>query len=92
MDHQIYSKQVPRIPNAEELRELSQWIQNLGPDKVEADATVQSAFIAVYDHYITGGVGYSGKLMSVVWDGDPGFFQVFIWDDGKIENTPCDYR
>ncbi|HYH66195.1 MAG TPA: hypothetical protein VD866_15995 [Urbifossiella sp.] len=50
-----------------------------------------SAYTAVYDRYSTGGPGYAGKLMSVVWDGAPSFSDVFTWEDGTMVRSPRDY-
>ena len=50
-----------------------------------------TTYVAVYDHYCTGCTGYYGKLMSVVWDGSPSFFDVFTWKDGKLERSGRDY-
>lgn len=41
----------------------------------------------MYDDYCTGGPGYAGKLLSVVWDGGPSFFDVFTWQGGQMERT-----
>src|SRR5262245_23185168 len=82
----------PRSPNAEELRQLADYLLSLGayePD--DATAIARCAFVAVYDTYCTDCPGYCGKLMSVVWGGAPSFFDVFVWEDGKMLRSGSDY-
>jgi hypothetical protein len=76
--------QTPRLPTEQELRELTTWYSDLGPEYDEAARTVQCACIAVFDRYITDGPGYAGKLMSVVWGGSPESISVFTWDNGEM--------
>lgn len=80
----------PRSPNADELRQLADWLQSHGHDEYAAEIATY-AYVAVYDHYTTDSPGYAGKLMSVVWSGSPTFFDVFTWEDGKIERGDRDY-
>lgn len=80
----------PRPPNPNELRQLADWLRGQGYDREDADSTAGSAFVAVYDHYTTGGPGHAGKLMSVVWDGSPSFFDVFTWEGGGMARTGRD--
>ncbi len=70
----------PRAPNAEELRQLTGWLASEG----YIDETVNCAYVAVHEHYVSGCPGYAGKVMSVVWDVSPSFFDVFIWEKGRI--------
>jgi hypothetical protein len=82
----------PRSPNDEELQLLAGWLLGQGfIDQEDAIGTARSAYVAVYDAYCTGCPGYAGKLMSVVWDGAPSFFDVFIWNNGKMERSGRDY-
>lgn len=77
----------PRAPSENEIAELSTWLMELengGYDGEAAVMTARNAYIAVFDHYQTGGPGYCGKLMSVIWDGAPSVFNTFIWRDGKM--------
>lgn len=74
----------PRPPNTGELAELGRWLSGQGYEPDEARLTAQSAYVAVYDKYISGSPGFVGKLMSVVWDGGPSIFDVFIWEDGAM--------
>jgi hypothetical protein len=81
----------PRRPNAGELQQLAAWLQSLGAyDEATATVTAENAYIAVYDEYCTGCPGYFGKLMSVVWDGSPSTYDVFIWSDDKMEQVDRD--
>jgi len=41
---------------------------------------VQSAYIAVFRNYITGGPGYMGAVYAIVWDGAPEFVSVAYWE------------
>ena len=79
------TSQAPRNPNSDELKQLANWLQSLGAyDEEGATMTAENAYAAVYDTYCTGCPGYVGKLMSVVWDGSPSTYDVFIWTDGKM--------
>lgn len=87
----LTDSQQPRKPNEVELRQLAQFIaQQSGfsddPIKNEAEAAriVSSAFIAVFDDYCTGGPGWFGKLMVMVWDGSPSQYEVYVWEHGKL--------
>jgi hypothetical protein len=76
--------QAPRTPNAEELQQLAGWLAGQGYDLDDATGIASAAYVAVYDYYMTGGPGYVGKLMSVVWDGSPSTFDVFTWQGGEM--------
>jgi hypothetical protein len=80
----------PRPPTAEERKQLSDWLLTQGFNAQDAVMTVDCAYIAVYDDYVTGCPGYFGKVMSVVWDGSPGQYQAFTWEDGRIECQACE--
>ena len=60
-------------------------------DKENVEGLVEQAAIAVFDDYITDSPGYAGKVMVVVWSGDPAYTDTYIWDrkyeNGK-ENIP----
>lgn len=77
------NSQAPRLPTPQEIRELKNHFCRRGGDAL----TVDCAYIAVFDHYVTGSPGYVGKLLSVVWDGSPSFYDVYIWVNGKIEDV-----
>jgi len=82
----------PRVPTAHKKDELwrclceEQKFEMLLEGEDEAsDASnirdcINNAAIAVFDHYITDCVGYSGKVMCVVWSGAPEMHEVFIWE------------
>jgi hypothetical protein len=81
----------PRPANAAELEQLAGWLRDQGHDADDAAETAANAYVAVYDSYMTGGPGFCGKLMSVVWDGSPSFFDVFTSDGGKLVREDRDY-
>ena len=41
---------------------------------------LQSAYIAVFRNYITGGPGYAGTVYLILWDGAPEFVSVAFWE------------
>jgi hypothetical protein len=82
----------PRKPNEIELKQLTQFTSlqykfssSSIENEKEAANQVSRAFIAVFDDYCTGSPGWAGKLMVVVWDGSPGQYEVYTWQDGKLE-------
>lgn len=76
-----------RLPTKEEKRQLTNLLMNArGTSHEETRDAVEAAYIGVFDQYVTGGPGYMGKAMFVVWDGSPSFFDVFTWNEvGSIE-------
>jgi hypothetical protein len=61
-----------RIPTKEEKIEIVEYILTHGlksyqGERENIEGFVESASIAVFDHYITSSPGYSGKLMVVVF-------------------------
>ena len=73
-----------RIPTKEEKNELVEYIltHGLNSDQGEREnieGFVESASIAVFDHYITSSPGYSGKLMVVVYQGAPEMTETYTW-------------
>src|SRR5438552_3261007 len=92
MSNDALTSQAPRSPTPDELRQLADYLLSLGAyESDDALGVACSTYVAVYDHYCTGCTGYYGKLMSVVWDGSPSFFDVFTWKDGKLERSGRDY-
>jgi hypothetical protein len=81
----------PRPPNDDELLQLAHWLADNGHEDEGAILVARGAYVAVYDHYMTGGPGYVGKLMSVVWDGAPSFFDVFTWEKGVMQRSDREY-
>src|SRR5262249_8284405 len=82
----------PRPPNRDELAQLADWLLTVGfVNREDAELTATAAFVAVYDDYCTGGPGYCGQVMSVVWDGGPTFFDVFACERGKMVRSGRDY-
>jgi hypothetical protein len=87
----------PRIPTKEEKNELVEYIltQDLRNDENERaniEGFVESAAIAVFDHYITSSPGYSGKLMVVVYEGAPEMTETYTWVKEKGSNVAKLYR
>ena len=79
-----------RPPNADELRQLGEWLQETTKVESEPDWYL-SAWIAVFDDYITDGPGYSGKVMCVVWGADPSEVDVFRWQDDRLKKCTGEY-
>ena len=81
----------PRKPTEEEKKELIQIViekdfRGYDKDKETVEDFVNSAAIAVFDHYTTD--SYSGKVMVVVWPGSPGTTETYIWYKEEIEFCP----
>jgi hypothetical protein len=82
----------PRPPNAEEKKQLADWLLATGAYEADDAASLADcAYVAVFDHYATGCPGYVGKVISVVWDGSPSTFDVFTWEDGVMECSGREY-
>ena len=88
------AKRIPRAPTTEEKEQLIAYnLKRYYDNPTEEDREEQRGFtehaaIAVFDDYITGSPGYVGKLMVVVWDGSPTFYDAYMcytWHNGKIE-------
>lgn len=68
----------PRPPTDAEMKQLIEATQSeYRLDRETAEHQLTGAYIAVYPNYITGGPGYCGKAISVIYDGSPSFFDVF---------------
>jgi hypothetical protein len=82
----------PRLPNEQEISELIRYqMENGGLDVEEANELVNnSAYMSVFDDYITDGPCYAGKVMAAVWSGSPEFYEVFVWIDGKMKKVEQD--
>lgn len=87
-----------REPNPEERHQLLDFMLeqiNAQDDQEMANQQIgfiNSAVIAVGDHYCSDGPGYIGKVMMVMWGGAPNFYEAFTWDrDGKIRKETCEY-
>ena len=86
-----------RIPTREEKIELVEYIlkhdlKNDENERVNIEGFVESAAIAVFDHYITSSPGYSGKLMTVVYDGAPEMTETYTWVKDNENNIAKLYR
>ena len=73
-----------RVPTKEEKTELVEYLlahdyRNDETERENIEGFVESAAIAVFDHYITSSPGYSGKLMVVVYDGSPEMTETYTW-------------
>ena len=80
----------PRKPTEAEKKELVDFL--LSNNAADEDMTtikgyVDDAYIAVFDDYVTGGPGYFGKVMVVVYDGGTTQTETYSWDSlgGKIQ-------
>ncbi len=79
----------PRVPTIEEKNEVVEWLlanddawhDPKREDEVREDlkGLIDGAYIAVFDKYSTGGPGYVGKVMTVVWDGGPHQTETYSW-------------
>jgi len=82
----------PRIPTSAEKQELANLlISEAGYEQDEIAGIIESSAVAVFDDYITGGPGYSGKVMVVVWEASPSIFNVYTWNNGLIEETKHEF-
>jgi hypothetical protein len=86
-----------RIPTKEEKIEVVEYIlthdlRNDENERENIEGFVESAAIAVFDHYITSSPGYSGKLMVVVYEGAPEMTETYTWVKDKENNIAKLYR
>ena len=86
-----------RVPTKEEKIELVEYIlrhdyKNDENERLNIAGFVESAAIAVFDHYITSSPGYSGKLMVVVYDGSPEMTEAYTWVKNDESNITKLYR
>ena len=95
--HRTQPRAIPRPPSSSEKSELLSFLldniasRKYGLDEeevVNARALIDSAYIAVYDHYATECTsGYAGKLMPVVWPTHPTDHEVFVWRNGLLQES-----
>ena len=81
----------PRVPTIEEKNEVVKWLlanddawhdpKHEDEDETREDlkGLIEAAYIAIFDTYSTGGPGYVGKVMVVVWDGGPQQTETYSW-------------
>ena len=86
-----------RIPTKEEKIELVEFLlkhdhNNDENERMNIEGFVESAAVAVFDHYITNSPGYSGKLMVVVYEGAPEMTETYTWVKEKGSNVAKLYR
>jgi len=86
-----------RVPTKEEKIELVEYIlkydyKNDESERMNVEGFVESAAIAVFDHYITSSPGYSGKLMVVVYEGAPEMTETYTWVKENEGNSARLYR
>ena len=82
----------PRKPTSEEKQELANLlISEAGYEQEEIAQIIDSSAVAVFNDYVTGGPGYSGKVMMVVWEASPSVFNVYTWNKGQIEETKHEF-
>src|SRR6266568_6819610 len=92
----------PRKPTEEEKRELAEYVAkqkyehptetDIAEAIEEAEGWLESAAVAVYDHYITDSPGYAGKLLVVVWPAAPTLTETYIWRDGRITEVSIETK
>src|SRR3989339_2223325 len=75
-----------RNATQEEINDLIQYSADLCLDSnvEEAKTVVENAYICVFEDYSTGGPGWAGKVMIVLWDGSPEEYEAYNWEDGKL--------
>jgi hypothetical protein len=74
-----------RKPDAQELEQLlSYYCQRFNVPIEDATPIIENAYIAVFPEYITGTPGYVGKVIVVVYDGSPEFYETYIQRNGKL--------
>jgi|SRR6266566_3820163 len=86
----------PRKPTGEEKRELVEYVAmqkyqhpteaDLKEAREEAEGWLAGAAVAVFDHYITDGPGYTGKVMVVVW-AYPEMTETYIWPNNLLRRV-----
>ena len=74
----------PRKPTEAEKNELVTYLlvndyANDKDEREQVEGFVKSAAIAVFDDYISGGPGYAGKIMVVIYDGGPYQTETYTW-------------
>ena len=81
----------PRKPTKEEKNELIEFLltsdyANDQSERENVEGYVENAAIAVFDDYVTGGPGYSGKVLVIVYDGGTNQTETYSWNslDEKI--------
>jgi len=82
-------QKIPRQPTEVEKKELVDFLLRENAADEDMDTIkmyVDNAFIAVFDHYVTGSPGYAGKVMVVVYDGATTQTETYSWNslDGNI--------
>lgn len=79
----------PRKPSVEEKKALASYCaKKMGISEKVETATVEKAYIAVFDRYRQAGPGYTGKVMAVVWEDGPPDYEVFYWPQGTLAPWP----
>ena len=67
------------------MHQLQQAIRaQYGYEDDEASHLVEQEYVAVFDNYLTGGPGYSGNVMIVVWDGGSGQYEAYAWNNKEM--------
>ena len=66
-----------RLPTQQELALLTKAKSGWDISMSKARQLVDQAYIIVFDDYVTGGPGWCGKLIFVIWDGGPEQHEVY---------------
>lgn len=98
----------PRLPTAREKQQLIQYLladrdiqlhkmstaekKRAQEEIEEVEGHVAQAYIAVFDTYVSGAPGYVGKVMVVVYNGDPEFTETYTWPDDGVLSRDLDLR
>ena len=69
-----------RKPTDDEKAALASFFTAEGQETMPEDME----FVAVFDHYCTGGPGYCGVVYVVLWNGSPGNVTTLIMQDGAL--------
>ncbi len=72
---EVQHRGTPRAATAEELRDIA--AANSSHHRLAADEEWPPEWVAVFDNYITGGPGYAGPVIVVVWDVGPNCVTTF---------------
>jgi hypothetical protein len=79
-----------RSPRVQERDDILNWMVSEGQDPQDCAGMLSQAAVGVADGYITDGPGYAGRVISIVWSGDPSIHQVLIYQDGRLTDAGCD--
>ncbi len=87
-------EKIPRPPTRQEKLDLKRYsVKRVGGDTEQANGLVNDAYIVVFDHFISDGPGYVGKVMLVIWPAGPSLFECFTWNkEGELESERWEFE